>query len=266
MPAQRDSPKQPRHFFSAMAVLGSPRRKHRYRAAAHTTAKPVRRSRHQVPPPRSTIRSQELTAPRFLLPLTDHEDSQCRSRSHAVAIHGRTRLQPSTTIQSVGVEAGKVAWKTYPNPRRGNSQKSPRHPTMTPRGSSSVYAKRRRGRRWPSSSHRGGEFGTGLHTQLGFTPRATTSVRHQAPTSTQRDISVLSAQPQSSPHEDTARCGARLRSSEALSWLRRRCDCDLNQLTAISIFSLLSDEHAMMATTWRSCGQGAADVPFIFRT
>jgi hypothetical protein len=37
---------------------------HRYRAAAHTTAKPVRRSRHQVPLPRSTIRSQELTAPR----------------------------------------------------------------------------------------------------------------------------------------------------------------------------------------------------------
>ena len=110
----------------ATAALGSPRGKHRYRAAAHTTAKPIRRSRHQVPPPRSTIRSQELTAPRFLLPLTDHEDSQCRSRSHAVAIHGRTRLQPSTTIQSVGVEASEGAWKTYPNPRQGNAQKSPR--------------------------------------------------------------------------------------------------------------------------------------------
>jgi hypothetical protein len=214
----------------------------------------------------TVAQSSNATAPTFLLPLTDRGDSQCRSRSHAAAIHGRTRLQPSATIQSVGVEAGEVAWKTYPNPRRGNSQKSPRHPTMTPRGSSSVYAKRRRGRRWPSSSHRGGEFGTDLHAQLGSTPRATTTVRHQAPTSTQRDISVISAQPQSSPHEDTARCGARLRSSEALSWLRQRCDCDLNQLTAISIFSLLSDVHAMMATTWRSRGQGAADVPFIFRT
>jgi hypothetical protein len=34
----------------------------------------------------------------------------------------------------------------------------------------------------------------------------------------------------------------------------------------ISIFSLLSNEHATMATTWRSCCQGEADVPFIFRT
>jgi hypothetical protein len=79
-------------------------------------------------------------------------------------------------------------------------------------------------------------------------------------TCAQPEISVLSAQPQSSSREGMARCGARPRSSDALSWLRRWCDCDLNQRSGSQFFSLCY-LHAMMATTWRSCGQGAANVP-----